>query len=66
MKRILPILVCSACAFVVSCGPDSSSDPQGSVAKPQPKELIPDGPKSTIGISSSTDSTAAAPKKKNK
>ena len=65
MKRILPILVCSACAFVVSCGPDSSSDPQGSVAKPPIKELIPDGPKSTIGISSSNDS-AAAPKKPKK
>ena len=69
MKTFNAILVCSALALLVGCGgSDSSVDSSATKPKPINAAPIPDGPKSSIGLTSSDvapPGTAPATKKKN-
>ena len=69
MKTFNAILVCSALALLVGCGgSDSSVDSAAAKPKPTITAPIPDGPKSSIGLTSSDvapPGTAPATKKKN-
>ena len=69
MKTFNTILVCSALALLVGCGgSDSSVDSSATKPKPINAAPIPDGPKSSIGLTSSDvapPGTAPATKKKN-
>jgi hypothetical protein len=69
MKTFNSILVCSALALLVGCGgSDSSVDSSATKPKPMNAAPIPDGPKSSIGLTSSDvapPGTAPATKKKN-
>ena len=62
MKTYSSILACTAFLVLVGCGGDSASDPQANSAKPALKEPIPEGPKSGIGLASSTDAPAGVSK----
>ena len=69
MKTLNSILVCSALVLLVGCGgSDSSVDSAAAKPKPTITAPIPDGPKSSIGLTSSDvapPGTAPATKKKN-
>ena len=69
MKTLNSILVCSALVLLVGCGgSDSSVDSSATKPKPMNAAPIPDGPKSSIGLTSSDvapPGTAPATKKKN-